>query len=108
MLRAAVAVAPCASVAVSVMVCVPTDRVDFENEVPVPMAPSMLLVHTSDAPVSAPSSGSVPLPVNDTDVPCVKLAPFAGVLMDADGAWFAGAVIVTVIFAVPMAPLESV
>ena len=35
---------------VNVMVCVPSDRFDFENEVPVPIAPSMLLVHVSDAP----------------------------------------------------------
>ena len=49
------------------MVCVPTDRFVFENDVPVPIAPSMLLVHVSDAPVNAPSSGSLPEPAKDTD-----------------------------------------
>ena len=45
----------------------------------------MLLVHTSDAPVSAPCSGSVPVPVNGTDVPCWKLALFAGLEIAAIG-----------------------
>src|SRR5690349_21120317 len=66
--RVAVAVAFCESFAVSVIVCVPTDSVAVEKLVPVPIWPSRLDVQTSDAPVSAPSSGSVAEPVNDTVV----------------------------------------
>ncbi len=81
----AVPVAPFESVAVSVIVCVPTDKVLLANEVPVPIEPLTLLVHTSDAPVSAPSSGSEPDPVKVTLVPCTTLVPVVGAEMDAVG-----------------------
>jgi len=43
-----------------------TDSVLVENDVPVPICPSRLLVQTSDAPLSVPSSGSVADPVKVT------------------------------------------
>src|SRR6185503_16533467 len=83
-------VAPCVSCDVSVIVCVPAESVDVETLVPVPIAPLMLLLHVRAAPVSVPSSASLPLPVNVTVVPCGKLLPLAGPLMAAVGAWLAG------------------
>ena len=67
----AAAVAPSASVAVSVMTCVPAERLLVENVTPVPIRPLMLLDHTRDAPVSAPSSASVPVPAKLTLDPLV-------------------------------------
>ncbi len=92
----AVPVAPFESVAVSVIVCVPTDNVLVENPVPVPICPLRLLVHTSDAPLSVPSSGSVPVPANETLVPCTTLVLFAGAEIAAVGGWFTISVIVAV------------
>src|SRR5205085_6635904 len=88
------------------MVCVPTERLVVENDVPVPICPLMLDVHTSDAPESAPSSTSLPLPENVTAVPCTTLAPLAGAVIVAVGAVL-GAVIVIERVAVPVAPFES-
>ena len=81
----AVPVAPWESVAVSVMVWVPTERVDVENDVPVPIWPSRLLVQTSEAPLRTPSSGSLPEPWKGTFAPCAKLDPLAGAVIDAVG-----------------------
>src|SRR5258708_13442048 len=95
----AVPVAPCESVAVSVMVCVPRDKLLFENDVPVPIAPSMLLVHVNDAPVRTPSSGSLPEPVKVTLVPCTTLVPLAGALIDAVRARFTSNVMIPLLLA---------
>ncbi len=65
--------------------CVPTERLLLAKDVPDPMDPSMLLVHASDAPVSAPSSGSEPDPVKVTLVPCTTLVPLVGAEIDAVG-----------------------
>jgi len=81
-----VPVSPCASRAVSVITCAPTLSVLIANDAPVPIAPLMLLLQVSDAPVSAPSSGSVPVPANATDVPWTTEEPAAGAVMAADGA----------------------
>ena len=85
MLRVAVPVAPCESFAVRVITCDPTDRVDVENDVPVPIWPSMLLVHLSDDPESVPSSRSLPVPTNETLAPITKVA-LTGDEIDAIGA----------------------
>src|SRR3569623_2315757 len=86
----AVPVAPWLSLAVSGSVCVPTESDVGENEVPVPSCPSRLLVHTSELPVSVPSSGSVAFPAKPTDVPCANVALSAGVVMCATGGWLNG------------------
>src|SRR5258708_6475340 len=86
------------------MVCAPTDRLLFVNDVPVPMAPSRLLVHVSDAPVRVPSSGSDPVPANETLVPCTTLPLFAGDVIAAVG----GRLTISVIVEMPVAPFESV
>ena len=82
------------SVAVSVMRCVPAERPTVVNETPAPIWPSMLLVQTSDAPVSAPSSGSVPVPANVTLLPSVNVAFAAGAVTMADGGRFTMTVLV--------------
>src|ERR1700704_5749607 len=89
------------------IVCWPTERFDFVKVVPVPIWPSLSLDHTSDAPLSGPSSVSLPDPVKVTLVPCTKLALFVGAEIAAVGGWF-GAVIVIITVAVPVAPFESV
>ena len=91
--RVAVAVAPFESVAFSVIVCAPTESVVVLNDVPDPICPLMELVHTSEAPDSAPSSASLPDPVNVTLAPCVKLAPLAGAVIVAVGAVFVAATV---------------
>ena len=63
---------------------------DVENDVPVPICPDTLSVHTSDAPVSVPSSGSVPVPAKLTDAPCANEALFAGDVITATGGWLNG------------------
>ena len=105
--RVAVPVAPFESLAVSVMVCVPAESAVVETLAPVPIWPLMLLVQTSDAPDSAPSSTSLPAPVNVTLAPCAYEAPLAGAEMVAVGALFAAAVpIVIVTDAWPVRPQE--
>src|SRR4051812_45724978 len=89
-------VAPFESVAVSVMVCVPPDSVEVVNDTPLPIVPSRLLVHTSDAPESVPSSGSDPLPVNDTVVPISTTVLFAGCEICAVGGLFGAPFVVIV------------
>jgi len=56
-------------VAVSVMVWVPTERVEIDTDVSVPILPSISDVQTRLAPVNVPSSASVPVPVNVTESP---------------------------------------
>src|SRR5687767_4974537 len=68
----------------AVMVCVPTPSTDVENDVPEPMKPWMLDAHCSCAPI-APSSASVALPVKDTEVPAVNVAPFDGEVITTTG-----------------------
>ena len=46
------------------MVWVPVTRVSVGKIVPVPRTPDMLDVQTREAPVSMPSSASVPVPLN--------------------------------------------
>ena len=59
-----------ASIAVNVMMCVPTDSVLLLNIPPLPIAPLMLLVHFKYlSPMSGPCSGSTPVPVNLMIVP---------------------------------------
>src|SRR5262245_55657554 len=91
MVRDAVPVAPCASRAVSVIVCDPTVRLLFENDAPVPIWPSRLLVQTREEPESAPFSGSEAEPEKETDAPCATLAPLLGAEIAAEGDWFVGA-----------------
>src|SRR4051812_1788726 len=64
MLRVAVADAPLESVARRVIVCTPMESNDVLTDVPAPSCPLILLVQTREAPLSAPSSGSDPEPVN--------------------------------------------
>ena len=45
---------------------------------PVPNVPSMLLLHTSDAPDNAPSSASLPTPTNETLAPFTAVPPDVG------------------------------
>ena len=108
MVRVSVPVAPCESVAVSVIVCVPTDRLDLENDVPVPICPSMLLVHTSDAPDNAPSSGSFADPLNDTAAPCANEALFVGAEISAVGGWFGALLPVVTLEVFEFEPFGSV
>ena len=77
-LRVATLVAPLASFAVSVIRCAPTLSVPSVNEVPLPICPLRLLVHTNDAPPSTPSSGSDAEPANVSAVPCGTEIPLAG------------------------------
>jgi len=99
----AIAIAPFESVAVNVIVCTPTDSEVVVNDAPVPICPSRLLVHTSDEPLSAPSSASDPVPLKATLVPCVAVALTAGVTIDATG----GALMKMVRVAMPVALRES-
>ena len=68
-MEAAAAAAPSLSVAVSVIVWVPRvrDNTSVLNCVPVQIAPSRLLNHAKDPPVSVPSSVSVAVPRKVTD-----------------------------------------
>ena len=84
MMIASVPVNPPPSVAVSVIVCVPTDNVALKL-LPVPITPSRLLVHTNAAPVSGPSSGSAADPMNEMSVFDGNCAPSAGEVMVAAG-----------------------
>jgi hypothetical protein len=68
---------PPGSVAVAVIVCVPTSRPDVENEPPKPIWPFRFEFHTSDE-VTLPDWASVAEPVNVTDAPCANEEPFAG------------------------------
>ena len=88
MVRVTKLLSPCASAAVSVITCVPTDKALVENDVPRPMVPFTLLVQVSALPDSAPSSGSVPVPLNVSVVPATTDAPDAGDEIEADGALF--------------------
>ena len=85
--------------------CVPTANAFVLNDVPVPIVPLTLLVHTRDAPLNAPSSGSVPEPENVTAVPTCADELLDGELMAADGAWLAEMLMVRVDTLV--APLAS-
>ena len=80
----ALPVAPRLSVAVKVMVWLPALR-EALKDVPVPIVPATLDVHTSEAPTRAPSSSSFPEPLKVMVSPVRKLALFAGLLMDAVG-----------------------
>jgi hypothetical protein len=106
--RVAVPVRPCASRAASVITCEPTDRLLFEKDVPVPIWPSRLLVHVSDAPVSEPLSGSLPVPANATLVPCTALPPFEGDVIVAVGALLADVGTCTALVMLFGCPLPSV
>lgn len=66
------------SFAVSVIVCVPMPSDDVVSDAPVPSVPAMLLLHTSDAPDSVPSSTSTPAPTKETLVPCTTIPPVVG------------------------------
>ncbi len=68
---------PPLSVTCAVMVCVPTERFDFVNDVPVPIAPLILDVHWIDE-LSEPCSGSDAVAENDTESPCVNSDPVDG------------------------------
>src|SRR5689334_25032348 len=89
------------------MVCVPSERLFRLNEPPVPSTPSRLLVQTSEPPVSCPSSGSEPVPVNVTSLPSKNSDPEPGRLIVALGDWLAGVPIVTCFDAVAVNPPAS-
>ena len=80
-------VALAVSVAVAVIVCVPTLKELVEKLPPVPIRPLMLEVQTR-LEVRIPSSASVALPVNEIEEPELKLEPLAGVEMVTSGAVF--------------------
>src|SRR5688572_14280007 len=81
-----VAVRPCASVQVIVMVCAPVDSVRV-NDAPVPMSPSRLELQRADDAM-LPCSGSVQVPAKFIG-PAMD-APLAGDVMPATGGVFAG------------------
>ena len=60
------------------MLCVPVGSEAVVSDAPLPKMPLMLLLHTSDAPDSVPSSVSLPAPTNETLEPCTTVAPDVG------------------------------
>ena len=76
--------APSLSVTVAVMVWIPTDKVDNEKKLSVAKNPSLLEVHWIEE-LSVPCSGSLALPENVTESPCVDSEPEDGDVMDTVG-----------------------
>ena len=83
------------SVTEAVIVCVPIERVEIENEPPLPIVPSRLEVQARLADRS-PSSTSLAVPMNVTGVPDTKDELSAGEVMFTDGAVLGGVVFVGV------------
>ena len=72
-------------VAEKVMVCEPTLRLLVLTDPPLPSTPLMLETHWPKA-VMFPSTGSVMLPTNDTDVPATTERPLLGLVIVTAGA----------------------
>ena len=76
--------APWLYAAVRVMVWLPAPRVALKDS-PVPIGPSRLDVHIREAPVSAPSPGSVPVPLKGMLTEGRKVEPPVGLMISAGG-----------------------
>ena len=85
MLTESLRVASSMSVAVRVIVCVPTDRSLIVKEVPVPIWPSISEVQTIELPVRVPSSASSPVPLKVIVSPSMYVSPSEGLVMVAVG-----------------------
>ena len=81
--------APPESVTEAVIVWVPAESELVENEPPEPMTPSRLEVHDR-LEVREPSSTSVAVPENDTEVPISKELPLAGAVIVTTGGLLKG------------------
>jgi len=77
------------SVAEAVMVCVPSESDDVENEAPLPIWPSRLECHDRLFEM-LPSSVSMAVPVNVIESPELNEEPLAGPLMVTAGGVFPG------------------
>jgi hypothetical protein len=74
-------VEPPKSVAVAVIVCEPTERLELEK-LPEPIAPSRLELQTG---TRAPSSGSVAVAANETAFPCGTVENALGEVIETVG-----------------------
>jgi len=80
---------PPLSVADAVIVCVPCERVEVENVLPVPMPPSRFERHVRLLEM-LPSSLSMAVPVNVIESPTLNEAPLAGAVISDLGGVFSG------------------
>ena len=102
----AVVVAPSRSVAETLSVWVPTERLGTTTAPPVPRAPSRLELQRMAA-ARSPSSASVAVAARSTGFPVRREVPFAGAAMETAGGAFGGRT-TTVRSAWPVRPPRSV